>query len=48
MVVNSSVEAEYRGMVHRACELLWIKKLLGEIGLPINSEMKLYCSNKVQ
>ena len=33
VVALSSAEAEFRGMVKGICELLWLKKLLTEIGV---------------
>ena len=32
VVTRSSAEAEYRGMAHRVCELLWIRTLLFDLG----------------
>ena len=46
VVALSSAEAEFRGMVKGICELLWLKKLLTEIGIAPNSEMNLFCDNK--
>ncbi|WMV41256.1 hypothetical protein MTR67_034641 [Solanum verrucosum] len=31
MVARSSVELEFRAMAATACELVWIKQLLGEL-----------------
>jgi hypothetical protein len=33
-------------MVKGICKLLWIRKVLTELGLEPNSEMKLFCDNK--
>ncbi|WJZ84417.1 hypothetical protein VitviT2T_004022 [Vitis vinifera] len=46
VVALSSAEAEFQGMVKGICELLWLKKLLAEIGVAPNSEMNLFCDNK--
>jgi len=46
VVALSSVEAEFRGMAKGLCELLWLRRLLSEIGFAPNSEMNLYCDNK--
>ena len=46
VVALSSTEAEFRGMVKGICELLWLKKLLAEIGVAPSSEMNLFCDNK--
>lgn len=43
VVALSSAEAEFRGMSKGLCELLWLKRLLTEIG---EMEMKLFCDNK--
>jgi hypothetical protein len=47
MVALSSAETEFRGMAKGLCELLWIKRLLTEIGFAPTSEMDLFCDNKV-
>ncbi|KAL6337839.1 hypothetical protein AAG906_002304 [Vitis piasezkii] len=46
VVALSSVEAEFRGMVKGICELIWLKRLLTEIGFAPSSEMDLFCDNK--
>ena len=46
VVALSSAEAEFRGMVKGICELLWLKRLLTEIGFAPSSEMDLFCDNK--
>ena len=42
----SSVEAKFKGMAKGLCELLWLRRLLIEIGFGPNSEMNLFCDNK--
>ena len=46
MTARSSAEAEYRGIVHGICELLWLKILLSEIGYEPKEPMLLYCDNQ--
>lgn len=46
VVALSSAEAEFRGMSKGLCELLWLKRLLTEIGVEPKMEMKLFCDNK--
>jgi hypothetical protein len=46
VVALSSAEAEFRGMVKGICELLWLRKILAELGMNPKHEMKLYCDNK--
>ncbi|CAN6685111.1 unnamed protein product [Malus baccata var. baccata] len=46
VVARSIAEAEYRGMAHRICELLWLKILLTEIGFKPHRAMLLYCDNQ--
>ncbi|CAL9001282.1 unnamed protein product [Prunus brigantina] len=41
-----STSAEYRSMVHGVCEMLWIRKLLKELGFVAKDAMKLYCDNQ--
>lgn len=42
---RSSAEAEYRAMAQGVTELLWLQLFLSNIGLQIESPMKLYCDN---
>ncbi|XP_070666587.1 uncharacterized protein [Malus domestica] len=46
VVSRSSAEAEYRGMAHGICEILWLRKLLWSLGFKTNETVKLYCDNK--
>ena len=46
VVALSSAEAEFRGMVKGICELLWLRKMINELELGTENEMKLYCDNK--
>lgn len=46
MVALSTIEAEFRGMAKGLCELLWLMRLLTEIGFAPNSVMNLFCDNK--
>ena len=46
VVALSSAEAEFWGMVKGICELLWLKKLLAEVGVAPSFEMNLFCDNK--
>ncbi|PRQ43270.1 putative RNA-directed DNA polymerase [Rosa chinensis] len=46
VVARSSAEAEYRGMAHGVCELLWLRNLLRDLGFKLESTMQLYCDNK--
>lgn len=46
VVALSSVEAEFRGMAKGLCELLWLRRLLIEIGFAPNNAMNLFCDNK--
>ncbi|XP_070662287.1 uncharacterized mitochondrial protein AtMg00810-like [Malus domestica] len=46
VVSRSSAEAEYRGMAHGVCEILWLRKLLWGLGCTQKEAMKLYCDNK--
>ena len=47
VVALSSTEAEFRGRSKGLCELLWLKRLLEEIGYSPESTMNLFCDNKV-
>ncbi|GAV74050.1 hypothetical protein CFOL_v3_17532 [Cephalotus follicularis] len=46
VVALSSAEAEFRGMARAICELLWLRKLMTEIGFAPKSAMSLFCGNK--
>ncbi|XP_017191168.1 uncharacterized mitochondrial protein AtMg00810-like [Malus domestica] len=46
VVARSIVEAEYRGMAHGICELLWLMILLTEIRFKPRGAMLLYCDNQ--
>jgi hypothetical protein len=46
VVAFSRVEAKFRGMAKGLCELLWIKRLLTELGFAPTSEIELFCNNK--
>ncbi|CAN6712060.1 unnamed protein product [Malus baccata var. baccata] len=46
VMARSSVEAEFRGMSHDVCELLWLKNLLRDLGFKPKGAMKLHCNNK--
>lgn len=46
VVARSSAEAEYRAMAHTACEMLWVKSLLQEMGFSSSKPMKIDCDNQ--
>ncbi|KAM5585973.1 hypothetical protein ABKV19_005070 [Rosa sericea] len=46
VVARSSAEAEYRGMTHGVCELLWLRNLLRDLGFKPKRAMELFCDNK--
>jgi hypothetical protein len=46
MVALSSAEAEFRGMAKGLCDLLWLRRLLTEIGFAPNCKINLLCNNK--
>jgi hypothetical protein len=46
VVARSSAEAEYRGMAHGVCELLWLRNLLRDLGFKPKQAMNLFCDNK--
>jgi len=45
-VSHFSVEAEYKAMVHTACEMMWLKSLLWELGFNVDGPMPTYCDNQ--
>ena len=46
VVARSSAEAEYRAMASTACELIWLKNLLSDLGFPSNAPMPMFCDNQ--
>ncbi|KAJ9561968.1 hypothetical protein OSB04_007128 [Centaurea solstitialis] len=46
VVARSSAEAEYRGMVHGVCELIWIKRILRDLGIDHPDPLSLRCDNE--
>lgn len=46
MVALSSTEAEFRGIAKGITDVLWVRKLLGELGCKQEGACKLYCDNK--
>jgi len=47
VVARSSAEAEYRAMASAACELIWLKGLLSDLGFCSSTPMTLFCDNQV-
>ena len=41
----SSTEAEYRGAADAACEVVFLKRILKNLGVPITDLTLLYCDN---
>ena len=46
VVARSSAEAEYRAMASAACELIWLKSLLLDMGITSKTPMTLFCDNQ--
>ncbi|KAM1687291.1 hypothetical protein ACFX2K_035286 [Malus domestica] len=46
VIARSSAEAEYRAMAAIACELIWLKGLLSELGFTSMTHMSLYYDNQ--
>ncbi|CAL8174044.1 unnamed protein product [Prunus armeniaca] len=46
VVASSSAETEFRDMTKGICELIWLRKLLTELGYKPTSTMNLFCDNK--
>ena len=46
VVSRSSSEAEYRAMAAATSEVVWLKALVGELGFPTSSPIKLFCDNQ--
>ncbi|BBN70430.1 Seven transmembrane MLO family protein [Prunus dulcis] len=46
VIARSSAEAEYRAMASTACELIWLKSLISDLGFLSNKPMSLFCDNQ--
>ncbi|CAM8925259.1 unnamed protein product [Rhodiola kirilowii] len=46
VVSRSSAESEYRAMAAVCCELVWLSRLLGDMGVHMTSPIPLHCDNK--
>jgi hypothetical protein len=44
-VSRSSTEAEYKSLANATAEVMWIKKLLDELGMPHPKAARLWCDN---
>jgi hypothetical protein len=44
-VALSSTEAEYRGAAIVACEIVWLQKLLSDLGQSVDAPVVIYCDN---
>ncbi|CAM8973439.1 unnamed protein product [Rhodiola kirilowii] len=44
---RSSAESEYRSMAAASCELIWLARLLADMGLTVATPILLHCDNKV-
>ncbi|XP_020246308.1 uncharacterized protein LOC109824184 [Asparagus officinalis] len=46
VVSRSSAEAEYRAMAHTACEMVWLRKFMTELGFDQPGPMPMHCDNQ--
>jgi hypothetical protein len=44
-VALSNTKVEYRGAAMVACEVAWLRKLLGDLGLHVDKQVVIYCDN---
>ena len=44
-IALSSTEAEYRGATIAACEVVWLQKLLLDLGKSVDDFVVIYCDN---
>ena len=44
-VALSSTEAEYRGATVAACEVAWLRTLLGDLGVQVDEQVVIHCNN---
>ena len=41
----SSTEAEYRGATVATCEVVWLKRILKDLGIPLTDLIRIFCDN---
>lgn len=46
VVSRSSAESEFRGLALGVCEVLWLRRLLTELGFPPRKLIRVFCDNK--
>jgi hypothetical protein len=46
VIARSSAEAEYRAMASTACELIWLKFLLSDLGIQQDHPIPMFCDNQ--
>ncbi|XP_062026483.1 uncharacterized mitochondrial protein AtMg00810-like [Rosa rugosa] len=46
VIARSSAEAEYRAMASTACELIWLKYLLSDLGINHDQPIPMFCDNQ--
>jgi hypothetical protein len=46
VIARSSAEAEYRAMASTACELIWLKYLLSDLGINHDQPISMFCDNQ--
>jgi hypothetical protein len=46
IVSRSSTEAEYRAMASTTTEIVWLRWLLSDMGIPLSEPTPMYCDNK--
>jgi len=45
IVALSSTEAEYKGVAIATCEVVWLQKLLSDLGQSVDVRVVIYCDN---
>ncbi|KAJ4819483.1 Copia protein [Rhynchospora pubera] len=46
VVARSSAEAEYRAMASTTSEVIWLKQLMHDIGVPCDYPIPMFCDNQ--
>ncbi len=44
-IALSNTKAEYRGAIIVACEIVWLQKLLSDLGQSVDAPIVIYCDN---
>ena len=47
MVACSSAEAEFRAIAYEICEVIWLERLMEDLGIPLTQLTRVYSDSKL-